>query len=357
MRKTIKVLCAVMAFAIAFSSLSAFAAPNYGRGDYGYGYGNDKNYGNNSLTVLFYIQINGEQLDTNGNISGRDSKFFTDVIDTGKLKNRLAPNYSIAVGGSVTEADILANVTAVPKDKKVFEKVAAQYKEKDAYLKSSNGKVIPWSRLTDAYYKVSWYVLKNEDNGWHVDGVIIEKDTDKEISVVVPEEKAERASCVEYDVKKGTFTPGVMSVKGNRPHSVWEGDNDKLVMDGFHDVWYTVLDEDTFKENGLVIPQKLMDAATAVAKLAGARLSELDTQLQKQFGRIDSQAYKQEYISRNGRKTLYVTPYITERLASKYDVSNDDYIWLAEGDSQGNIVKVYVMDRNSANIDNIFDGE
>lgn len=353
MRKFIRILCTALTVVIAFSSVSALAAHGYvGEDDVKV---NSK--GNNSTTVSFYIQINGEQLDTNGNISGRDTEFYTGVIDKSGLKNSLSANYSIAIGNGITEADVLSNVSSVPKDKKVFDKVTKQYKEKDAYLKSSNGKVIPWSRLTDVYYKVQWYVLKNEADGWHVDGVIIERETDKEISVVVPEDKAERATCVEYDVKKGLFTPGTMGVKANRPHSVWEGDNDKLVMDGFHDVWYTVLDESTFKENTYVVPQKLMDAATAVAKLAGARLSELDTQLQKQFGRIDSQAYKQEYISRNGKKTLYVTPYITERLASKYDVSNDDYIWLAEGDSQGNIVKVYVMDRNSANIDNMFDGE
>ena len=350
MKRFMKILCTVLTVVIAFSSVSAFAAPSYdNQGING--------RGNTSSKVLFFIQINGDQLDTNGNVSGRDTKFFTDAIGTSKLKKNLSDKFTAVIGNGVTEADVLSHVNSVPNDKKVFEEVVDQYKEKDAYLRSSNGKVIPWSRLTNVYYKVQWYVLKHEDDGWHVDGVIIERETDKEISIVVPEEKSERATCVEYDVKKGLFTPGVMEVKANRPHAVWEGNNDKLVMDGFHDVWYTVLDEETFKENKYVIPQKLMDAATAVAKLAGARLSELDTQLQKQFGRIDSQAYKQEYISRNGKKTLYVTPYITERLASKYDVSNEDYIWLAEGDSQGNIVKVYVMDRDAANIGNMFDEE
>lgn len=83
-----------------------------------------------------------------------------------------------------------------------------QYKNKDAYICSSNGKVIPWSKLTSDSYKVQWYVLKYEtDEMWHVDGVIIERETDKEISIVVPSEDAKRAACVEYDAVKGTFTP------------------------------------------------------------------------------------------------------------------------------------------------------
>ena len=44
-------------------------------------------------------------------------------------------------------------------------------------------------------------------------------------------------------------------------------------------------------------------------------------------------------------------------LSSKYGVDTDKYIWLAMGDSQGNIEKVYVMDRESADVENLFDGE
>ena len=95
-----------------------------------------------------------------------------------------------------------------------------------------------------------------------------------------------------------------------------------------------------------------------MAQLAGARLSELDSKLQKQYGRIDSQAYKDEYIERTGSgKTLYVTPFISEMLSSKYGVDTNKYIWLAMGDSQGNIEKVYVMDRELADVENLFDGE
>ncbi len=94
MRKFIRILCTVLTVVIAFSSVSALAAQDYVGEDYVKG--NSK--GNNSANVSFYIQINGEQLDTNGNISGRNSKFYTGVIDKSGLKNSLSANYSIAIG-------------------------------------------------------------------------------------------------------------------------------------------------------------------------------------------------------------------------------------------------------------------
>lgn len=350
MKKTVKILIIAM-IAVLISCVPAFAAND--------GLNNDQYNGHaqSNASVSFFIQIDGEQLDSNGNVSARDKKFFTGSVGKTTLKSQLSQNFSIAVGNGVSESDILAYLSSTPDETTVFEDVVNQYKSKDAYIRSSNGKIIPWSRLTEDNYKIQWYVLKKEGDGWHVDGVIIDKETDKEISIVVPEEKAERTTCVEYDAQTGTFIPGVMSIKPNRPHSVWDGDNHTWIMDGFEDVWYTVLDEDTFEENSYVIPQDLIDAASAVYKLAGARLAELEPSLQSQYGRIDSQAYKQEYIARNGLRTLYITPFISERLLSKYGVDNDKYIWLAMGDTQGNIQKVYVMDRDAAGIDNMFDEE
>ncbi len=347
MKKISLVLCLSVIVSVILSS-AAFAAP--------WDKSNPWNKPN-SKKVSFYIQINGEQLDSNGNVSGRDSKFYTDAVASSTLNSNLSPYFSIAIGGKVSEEDILGYVKSVPDSEDVFKKVVEQYSQKDAYIRSSNGKVISWSKLNCDNYKIRWYVLKNEDDGWHIDGVIIDLETNKEISIVVPKEDAIRATCVEYDAKRGTFTPGVMNVKPNRPHSQWEGDNHNLVISGFEDVWYTVLDEETFTPNTYIVPQNLMDAATAVSKLAAARLSELSPRLQSQFGRIDSQAYKQEYVSRNGKKTLYVTPFITERLQSRYGVDNENYIWLAMGDSHGNINKVYMMDRKAAGLDNLFDGE
>lgn len=356
MKKIFSAMSIVFVVCMLMSTVSVFAASDSGWnwGDWNIpGWDDDSS----SNDVAFYIAIAGKQLDSNGNVQGQDTKNFTDALGTTTLNQSLSSDFSIATGNGVTEADILSYLTAVPKTDDMFKKVVEKYESMDAYICSSNGKVIPWSRLTSANYKPQWYVLKNESDGWHVDGVIIDLETDDEISIVIPDEDAERAACVEYDVVKGTFAPGFMKVKENRPHSVWQGNNEKLIIEGFDDVWYTVLDEETFEENSCVIPQDLIDAATAVEKLGSARLSELPKTLQRQYGRIDSQAYKQEYIGRNGLGTLYVTPFITEMLSNRYGVDNDSYIWLAMGDADGNIVTVYVMDRNAAGLDNLFDEE
>lgn len=308
--------------------------------------------------VGFFIQINGEQMDADGNITGRDKEFFTDIIAETTLKQDLASTFQITWPVGTDNSGLSDYVKALPEASAVFEKVVKTYEALDAYIRSTDGKIVPWSRMNSKYYRLHWYVLKKENDFWHVDGVIIDRLTDKEIQIVVPDENAQRAACVEFDVQSGNYRPGFMEIMPNRPHSYWSGDNDTVIIDGFHDVWYTVLNEATFEQNDAVIPSELINAASAVARLAGARLSELDSNLQRQYGRIDSQAYKEEYIDRTGSgNTLYVTPFITEMLSSKCGVDTNDYIWLAMGDARGNIDKVYVMDRNMADIKNLFDGE
>ena len=352
-------MCAVLAITAIFST-AAFADEEQvtsGSGNsWEWIYGDYDPWSTNK--VGFFIQIDGEQMDVEGNVTGRDKKFFTDIIDETTLKQSLSDSFQKTWPVGTSNSDISDHISALPNTSDVFEKVVKTYEAMDAYIRSTDGKIVPWSKMNSKYYSLHWYVLKKESDFWHVDGVIIDKLTDKEIQIVVPEEKAERTACVEYDVNSGEYKPGFMGVKANRPHSYWSGDNDTAIIDGFHDVWYTVLDETTFETNTAVIPSDLINAASAVAQLAGARLSELDSKLQKQYGRIDSQAYKDEYIERTGSgKTLYVTPFISEMLSSKYGVDTNKYIWLAMGDSQGNIEKVYVMDRELADVENLFDGE
>lgn len=351
--KKMKFASALLCIVLAMSMLVPFAA--FAANDH---WGSNGNL-SKTTKVGFYIQINGEQMDVNGNVSARDKKFFTNILAETTLKENLNASYNLTLDKDTDQSELTDRLSSVPDQDKVFEKVASQYKKTDASIYSSNGKLIPWSKLTTDYYKIRWYVLKYEQNEfWHVDGVIVDLDTDEKISIVVPDKEAERAACVEYDVKSGKFTPGFMNVMANRPHSYWDGSNEELVVDGFHDVWYTVLDEKSFKANAATVPSNLIEAAVAIEKLAGARLSELDKNLQRQYGRIDSQAYKQEYVDRTGAgKTLYVTPFITKMLSSKYGVNTDKYVWLAMGDSNGNISKVYVMDRSMANVDNLFDEE
>ncbi len=311
-----------------------------------------------TTSVSFFIQVKGKEMDTAGNVSSQDKSYFTGSVGTTTLVENKPTSFNKTWTVAEGNADILDYVKALPNDTTAFKAVVDKYSGTDAYICSSDGKVVPWSKMNSKYYRLHWYVLKAESDCWHVDGVVVDRATDKEIEIIVPEEDAERAACVEYDVKSGTFTPGFMPTKANRPHSYWDGTNEDKIIDGFDDIWYTVLNEESFKSSNAVIPSELIDAAQAIAEVSGARLTDLDKKLQKEYGRIDSQAYKQEYIERTGSgKTLYVTPFITEMLASKYGVDKDQYIWLAMGDSHGSIEKVYVMDRDMAKIENMFDNE
>ena len=360
LRKISIFMCVVMAVT-AIMSTPAFAARGSSHSQNGWNWDNyDSSWGSKAdlSKVAFYIQLNGELMDSDGNITRRDVKDFTDSVGETTVAQTLNSSFQKTWSIEEGNSDITDYVTELPDEDDAFEVVVEKYDGTDAYIRSSDGKVVPWTRMNSKYYYLHWYVLKAEDDFWHVDGVIVDRATNEEIQIVVPDKDAERAACVEYDVKAGTFTPGFMEVKANRPHAYWEGDNNNKVMDGYNDVWYTVLDEETFESNNAVIPSDLINAAQAVAQLAGARLTELDTRLQKEYGRIDSQAYKQEYIERTGSgKTLYVTPFITEMLSEKYGVDRDEYVWLAMGDSHGSIEKVYVMDRDMAGIDNMFDNE
>lgn len=356
--KKLKRISALICMVLALSVMMSATALAWGYDDRNNRYNPVDSNLSNKTKVGFYIQVNGDQMDVNGNVASRGKDFFTGMVAEAQLENKLAKNYTVVLGEKDDDLKIANLLKSMPNEDSVLKKVVKEYEKTDAAIYSSNGKLIPWSKLTTDYYRIRWYVLKCEDDFWHVDGVIVDLETNKEITIVVPDKEAERAACVEYDVKSGKFTPGFMNVMANRPHSYWKGSNDELIIDGFNDVWYTVLNEDTFKANNAVIPSELVEAATAIESLASARLSELGKSLQKQYGRIDSQAYKQEYVDRTGAgKTLYVTPFITKALSSKYGVKTNKYVWLAMGDSNGNINKVYVMDRKLAEVDNLFDEE
>ncbi len=186
----------------------------------------------------------------------------------------------------------------------------------------------------------------------------VDVEPDPVVPVDPPVEDKDDAVCVKLDVRKGTFTPGMMDAAPLRPHDDRFGDNDTLVLPGFEDVWYTVLIEDTFKAKDEAVPQRLKDAAEIIAANAQARLNELEYSWETvQFGRIDSQAWKKdEYVNRNGQSTLLITPFINSELTAS-GVNHDELMWLAVGDRNGNLLYVYVMDREMAGIENLIDGE
>ncbi len=314
----------------------------------------------NDTKVKFYVQISGVELDSNGNVSSRPKSEFTGVLGTGTLAERQDSKLTVTATKDDGDAEIRKYLASVPDEDAMFDVIRKTYEASDAVIKDNTGSVIKWGKFSSQNYRIHWYVLKYETgDNWHVDGILVDRATDEVISIIEPDPEPsanDAAVCVKYDVNAGKFTPGVMDIEELRPHNDRSGDNDNEVLAGFDDVWYTVLKKDSFKTKEKEIPQRLMDAAEAVADLAGARLGELDSLLQEEYGRIDSQAWKEEYVNRAGKSTLYVTPFINSELAN-FDVDRDEYIWLAVGDRRGNIQYVYVMDREMAGIENLFEEE
>ncbi len=138
--------------------------------------------------VEFYVQRFGIQMDTDGNISAQDTVYFTPKLYESALENGKRPvDYSIVYEeGKVSSDDVIAEVKKPPTDELVFEEIKNEYENK-GYILTSSGNVVDWDEFDTDSYEVRWYVLKLEDDWmggtWHVDGVIIEKETNEPIEI------------------------------------------------------------------------------------------------------------------------------------------------------------------------------
>lgn len=150
--------------------------------------------------VSFYIQVNGIRMDTEGNVKSQKKNYFTDIVATSELREKQKNNFSLAIGDTVSEDDIRAYVTQVPDDSDVLNNITEEFLNK-GYIESSTGEAISWSNFTVENYRSEWYVLKWEDGdeSWHIDGRIIDKNTQEEIKIVVPEEVNETPTPVPTD--------------------------------------------------------------------------------------------------------------------------------------------------------------
>lgn len=146
-----------------------------------------KEYTTNTV-VEFYVQRFGIQMDTDGNISAQDTVYFTPKVYESALTNGRRPvDYSIVYEeGKVSSDDVIAEVKKPPTDELVFEEIKNEYENK-GYILTSSGNVVDWDEFDTDSYEVRWYVLKLEDDWmggtWHVDGVIIEKETNEPIEI------------------------------------------------------------------------------------------------------------------------------------------------------------------------------
>lgn len=139
----------------------------------------------NVTETEFYIQRFGVQMDIDGNVTSQDTAYFTPCVYTDNLtQGSRDMSYTITyTEGAVSSDDVIAEVVNKPDDASILKFVKDTYEDK-GYILSSNGKVVEWSRFDTSNYELRWYVLKLEDI-WHVDGVIIEKETDEPIEIPV----------------------------------------------------------------------------------------------------------------------------------------------------------------------------
>ena len=149
--------------------------------------GGAKNYITNR-SVAFYLQLDGLQMDTSGNVSSRPKTLFTEKIATSTLteKNRTA-DYTVVLGDNVSSDDVISEVESAPTVDESFDQVRDQLMYK-GYIRSNKGEVVPWASLNTKNYGIEWYVLKYESDGWHVDGRILDLSTNNIIDIVIPDD-------------------------------------------------------------------------------------------------------------------------------------------------------------------------
>lgn len=144
------------------------------------------------ITVQYYIQRFGTHMDEDDSVGSRDAVHFTPLLYKGTLTDimRKTDHSVVYKKGVVSSSDVTAEAVDVPGDAEMIAKVLELY-ENNGYILSSNGKVVDWSKFSTDNYEIRWYVLKFEQglpSCWHIDGVIVEKTTQKPIEIPTPDD-------------------------------------------------------------------------------------------------------------------------------------------------------------------------
>lgn len=171
--------------------------------------------------VLFFVNYTGTILDTEGDVAGRNANQFTPVVSIGRVYyGALQVGNDRFFGGDANEAIRLKFVNnfdySDPDPQIIIDFVTVYDTDTDSYtpftpvngindtelekyllnyIKDSrtriqvtsadkNGKVtyIDPDNATPENYSVRWYVMKEQNDGWHIDGVMVAKTA--EITVV-----------------------------------------------------------------------------------------------------------------------------------------------------------------------------
>ena len=152
----------------------------------------------NYQKINWYVNLAGDVLDTKNSITGRNTAWFTASV--GNAAGEGMEMYAGALDQYATTDDTIraefdgegktATLTSgtFPTDSEVFANIVSLW---DKYPKDSRvqhtveGYPVTKEDLEKAgsydpcdYYDVQWYVLKNQSDGWHVDGVLSRKTAD-----------------------------------------------------------------------------------------------------------------------------------------------------------------------------------
>lgn len=148
---------------------------------------------NAKQTATFFIRFDSLAVDTEGNITGQDSNKYTKQIfasyvggvDTSLSTNNLQSKYGIADTTSDNSYGADQKIRALygervdgvwlsafPSDAYVFENLV-QYAN-TGYL-SVDGVPVKAEDLNSREYAIRWYVFKNQDDAWHIDGKLVKK--------------------------------------------------------------------------------------------------------------------------------------------------------------------------------------
>ena len=145
-----------------------------------------------ATTTQFFVQRYGVHMDEEGNVTSQSTSHFTaSVFDSNLTEGPRSSDYHVVYKeGVVSSDDVISEVETKPDDAEILAKIKDSYN--GGYILASNGKAVKWDKFTTDNYEMRWYVLKCEeglwmvDDVWHVDGVVVEKDTQKPIEIVDP---------------------------------------------------------------------------------------------------------------------------------------------------------------------------
>lgn len=197
MRKTKRFFSILLAIAMIFGmSMTAFAA-----------------HSTIATETQFFVQRYGIHMDEEGNVTSQSTSYFTASVFDSNLTDgpRSSGYYVVYKEGVVSSDDVIREVKTKPDDAEILAKIKDSYN--GGYILASNGKAVKWDKFTTDNYEMRWYVLKCEeglwmvDDVWHVDGVVVEKDTQKPIEIVDPSDPGYTPPVYE-DENPGNVPPG-----------------------------------------------------------------------------------------------------------------------------------------------------